>query len=81
MQYNSHIGVKPMLRPKAGQGLSKDFIELYLTEQLSAVKLCEMARRHTVSGGVGLEDVALIPSSTQHNHNAHVQLCFWETAT
>ena len=40
-------------KTQAGQELRKDFIELYLTEQISAVKLCDMAHRHTISGGVG----------------------------
>ena len=61
-------------RDAAGQSLRKDFIGLYITEQISSRKLCDMAHKHTVSGGVALEDLALVPDLRSHNHNAHVKL-------
>ena len=59
---------------QAGQELRRDFVRLYISEQISSRDICDMAHRHTVSGGCGLEDIALVPDPKIQNHNAHLKL-------
>ena len=60
---------------RTSQERMKDSIELYITDQISAARLCDTAHRHIIYGGVCLQDMTLVLNSTHHSHNAHARLC------
>jgi hypothetical protein len=57
-----------------GREMRKILVGLYITENISSRKLCDIAHYHTLSGGVGMEDLALKPDDNNSNHNAHVKV-------
>ena len=57
-----------------GREMRKILVGLFITENISSRKLCDIAHYHTLSGGVGMEDLALKPDDNNSNHNAHVKV-------
>ena len=56
----------------AGKELRKMLVGLYLSENMSARKLCHSAWYHQKSGGVGMSDLAKDPASTgDMTHSGH----------
>ena len=57
----------------AGATFRKMLIGLYITEAISARKVCDMAHYYTLTNGIGMEDLALVPDPKNQNHNTFLK--------
>lgn len=64
------------LAHEAGAALRKKLIGKYVLDEMPSRDLVEFSHYHTVSGGVGLEDLAMDPQKVKfkENFNKHVKL-------
>jgi len=64
------------LAHEAGAALRKKLIGKYVLDEMPSRDLVEFSHYHTVSGGVGLEDLAMDPQKVKFNENfnKHVKL-------
>jgi hypothetical protein len=61
-------------REAAGAALRKIFVGMYISEQIGARKLTEIAHYLQFWGTCGMEDLALVPDPARQDHNALVKL-------